>query len=101
MSNSFYVFSKPIFKQHLFKSLEEYFFTVIFFLFGGYNKISIIWTVLSQKENSVHAIQDPSHYYSAENNDRNIQSNDLNEDFEGALLDLYENLVKSVKLLYK
>lgn len=52
---------------------------------------------LSQKENSMHAIQDPSQYYFATNNDRILQYDDLNEDFEGALLDLYENLVTGVK----
>ena len=40
------------------------------------------------------AIQDPSHYYFAKDNDRFIQSDDFNEDFEGALLNLYENLVR-------
>ena len=39
---------------------------------------------------SIHAIQDPSHYYFAKNNDRFIQSDDLNEDFGCALLNLYE-----------
>ena len=41
-------------------------------------------------------MQDPPHYNFAENNDRIKQSDDSNEDFEGTLLDLYENLVKSV-----
>ena len=42
------------------------------------------------------AIQDPSHYYFAKDNDRFIQSDDFNEDIEGALLNLYENLVRGV-----
>ena len=53
--------------------------------------------MLSQKGNSIYAIQDPSHHYFATNNDRILQYDDLNEDFEGALLDLYENLVTGVK----
>ena len=57
----------------------------------------MIRTVLSQKENSIHAIQDPSHYYFATNSDRILHYDDLNEDFEGALLDLYENLVTGFK----
>ena len=40
------------------------------------------------------AIQDPSHYYFAKDNDRFIQSDDFNEDFEGALLNLYEKLAR-------
>ena len=44
------------------------------------------------------AIQDPSHYYYyfAKDNDRFIQSDDFNEDFEGALLNLFEILVRGV-----
>ena len=56
--------------------------------------------LVKQKENSIHAIQDPSQYYFAKNNDSIIQSDDLNDDFEGTLLDLYENSVEGVKLLY-
>ena len=56
----------------------------------------IIRTVVSQSYNSIYAIQDPSHYYFAKNNYRFIQSDDLNEDFEGAQLNLYENLVRGV-----
>ena len=67
------------------------------FLFDCYSKITIIRSALSQKENSIHAIQDPSHYDFPKNNDRIIQSDDLNEDYEGTLLDLYEILVKCVK----
>ena len=53
-------------------------------------------TGVSQSNNSIHAIQDPFHYYFAKNNGRFLQSDDLNEDFEGALLNLYENLVRGV-----
>ena len=57
----------------------------------------IIRTVVPQCNNSIYAIQDPSHYYFAKNNDRFIQSDDLNEDFEGALLNLYEYVVIGLK----
>ena len=46
---------------------------------------------MSHSKNSIHEIQDPSHHYYANNNDRFIQSDALNEDFEGALLNSYEN----------
>ena len=42
------------------------------------------------------AIQDPSPYYFAKDNHRFIQSDDLNEDIEGAQLNLHENLVSGV-----
>ena len=45
----------------------------------------------------IHAIQHPSHYYFAKNNGRAIQNDDRGEDIEGALLNLYANLVKGVK----
>lgn len=56
--------------------------------------------MLSQKENSIHAVEDQSDYNFQENNGRVIQSNDLNEDFEGALLDLYKSLVIGGQLLF-
>ena len=67
-------------------------------LSGGYNNnTSIIRTDVSHSSNSNHTIQDPFHYYFAKNNDRFIQSDDLNEDFEGALLNLYEYVVIGLK----
>ena len=56
--------------------------------------INLVW--LYEVRFRIHAIQDPSHYYFAEDNDRFIQSDDLNEDFEGALVNLYENLGRGV-----
>ena len=56
----------------------------------------VIRTLVSHSNYSIHILQDSSHYYLAKNNDRFIQSDDLNEDFEGALLNLYENLVRGV-----
>ena len=53
-------------------------------------------TGVSQSNNSIHAIQDPFHYYFAKDNDRFIQSDDLNEDFGCALLTLYEIFVRGV-----
>ena len=58
--------------------------------------VLITRTGVSQSDNSIHAIQDPYHYYFAKNNDRFIQSDDLNDDFGCALLNLYENLVRGV-----
>ena len=88
-------FSKPICKQHLLISLKKYFYS------GATTKYQLyIRTVLSQKENSIHAVEDQSDYNFQENNGRVIQSNDLNEDFEGALLDLYKSLVIGGQLLF-
>ena len=65
-------------------------------LHSMYQLVLITRTVVSHSNNSIHAIQDPSHYYFAKNNDRFLQSDDLNDDFGCALLNLYENLVRGV-----
>ena len=56
----------------------------------------VIRTLVSHGNYSIHILQDPSHYYFAEDNDRFIQSDDFNKDIEGALLNLYEILLKGV-----
>ena len=69
------------------------------FLLGAYNKLSKIRSVVSHSGSSIHAIQDPSHFYFVKYNNQIAQSDAMNLDFEGALLNLYENLVKAARAL--